>query len=328
MKKLKVLTALLAGTAIFLASCASDSGGNDSVKPEVTPGTVGELPKQLLDCAELVKRLDSSNEKVILFYYEDGVNASSEKAVYNWVSAGDESKNVSFKTDSATGISYADFSEATLIDEVREAISNKEDFNFIIKSSSFGVWDGQTGDLSFPLSEGIYHVMYYEGDLYTVSDNMVPAFSYARMETLTTMKVGLGVKYGLQTYPDSNGFTVYAEDNSVIQISDVVNYNARNDRAKNNTNVLLITLSSPLDTKKNWIIKHDAFGFKTISTQNAVKISLNDYKYEGDDLGLSISGEKATFKVWAPIASDVKILFYDDVSRVGNFKAETVWNCQ
>ena len=324
MKKLKVLTALLAGTAIFLASCASDSGGNDSVKPEVTPGTVGELPKQLLDCAELVKRLDSSNEKVILFYYEDGVNASSEKAVYNWVSAGDESKNVSFKTDSATGISYADFSEATLIDEVREAISNKEDFNFIIKSSSFGVWDGQTGDLSFPLSEGIYHVMYYEGDLYTVSDNMVPAFSYARMETLTTMKVGLGVKYGLQTYPDSNGFTVYAEDNSVIQISDVVNYNARNDRAKNNTNVLLITLSSPLDTKKNWIIKHDAFGFKTISTQNAVKISLNDYKYEGDDLGLSISGEKATFKVWAPIASDVKILFYDDVSRVGNFKAETV----
>ncbi len=324
MKKLKVLTALLAGAAIFLAGCASDSGSDDSVKPEVAPGTVGELPKQLLDCAELVKRLDSNNEKVILFYYEAGVNASSEKAVYNWVSAGDESKNVPFKTDSATGISYADFSEATLIDEVREAISNKEDFNFIIKPSTVGNWDGQTGNLTFPLSEGIYHLMYYEGDLYTVSDNMVPAFSYARMETLTTMKVELGVKYGLQTYPDSNGFTVYAEDNSVIQVSDVVNYNAKNDRAKNNTNVLLVTLSSPLDTTKNWIIKHDAFGSKPISTQNAVKISLNDYKYEGDDLGLTISGEKATFKVWAPIASDVKILFYDDVSRVGNFKAETV----
>lgn len=324
MKKLKVFTALLAGAAIFLASCASDSGSDDSVKPEVAPGTVGELPRQLLDCAELVKRLDSSNEKVILFYYKDGVNASSEKAVYNWVSAGDETKTVPFKTDSATGISYADFSEATLIDEVKDAISNNEDFNFIIKPSTVGKWDGQTADLSFPLSEGIYHVMYYEGDLYTVSDNMVPAFSYARMETLTTMKVELGVKYGLQTYPDSNGFTVYAEDNSVIQVSDVVNYNAKNDRAKNNTNVLFITLSSPLDTKKNWSIKHDAFGSKTVSTQNAVKISLNDYRYEGDDLGLTLEGEKATFKVWAPIASDVKILFYDDVSKVGNFKAETV----
>lgn len=67
MKKLKVLVAFLTSAAMFFASCDSDSGGNDSVKPEVEPGTVGELPKQLLDCAELVKKLDSNNEKVILF---------------------------------------------------------------------------------------------------------------------------------------------------------------------------------------------------------------------------------------------------------------------
>lgn len=326
MKKLKVLTALLAGVAIFLASCASDSGSDDSVKPEVAPGTVGELPKKLLDCAELVKRPDSSNEKLILFYYKDGVNASSEKAVYNWVTAGDESKVIPFTKDSKTGIDYAEFSvdSSYIVDEVKEAIAAGNDFNFLIKPKEVGVWKDQSKDFEFPLSEGICHLMYYEGDLYTVSDNMSPNFSYARMETLTTMKVELGVKYGLQTYPDSNGFTVCSEDNSVIQVSDVVNYNAKNDRAKNNTNVLLVTLASPLDTTKNWTIKHDAFGSKTISTQNAVKISLNDYKYEGDDLGLTLEGEKATFKVWAPIASDVKILFYDDVTKVGNFKPETV----
>lgn len=324
MKKLKVLVAFLASAAMFFASCASDSGGNDSVKPEVEPGTVGELPKQLLDSSELVKRLDSDNEKIILFYYQDNVNAA-EKAVYNWITKGDESKNVPFETDPETGISYANFSEATLTDEVKEAISNKKDFNFIIKSSKIDDWGGQTSDLIFPLSEGIYHVMYYNGDLYTVSDNMSASISSARMETLTTIKVELGVKYGLQTFPDSNGFTVIANDNSSLQISDIVNYNSKGDRSKNNTNILLVTLKEPIDTSKIWTIQHNAFGSKTISTQNAVKISLNDYKYEGDDLGLTLDdGQKATFKVWAPIASDVKILFYDDVSKVGNFKPETV----
>lgn len=323
MKKMKVLTALLAGVAIFFASCASDSGGDDSVKTEVEPGTVGKLPKQLLDSSELVKRLDSDNEKIILFYYQDNVNAA-EKAVYNWITEGDESKNVPFETDPETGISYANFSEATLTDEVKEAISNKKDFNFIIKSSKIDDWSGQTSDLIFPLSEGIYHVMYYNGDLYTVSDNMSASISSARMETLTTIKVELGVKYGLQTFPDSNGFTVIANDNSSLQISDIVNYNSKGDRSKNNANILLVTLKEPIDTSKVWTIQHNAFGSKTISTQNAVKISLNDYKYEGDDLGLTLDDQKATFKVWAPIASDVKILFYDDVSKVGNFKPETV----
>lgn len=323
MKKLKVLVAFLASAAMFFASCASDSGGNDSVKPEVEPGTVGKLPKQLLDSSELVKRLDSDNEKIILFYYQDNVNAA-EKAVYNWITKGDESKNVPFETDPETGISYANFSEATLTDEVKEAISNKKDFNFIIKSSKIDDWGGQTSDLIFPLSEGIYHVMYYNGDLYTVSDNMSASISSARMETLTTIKVELGVKYGLQTFPDSNGFTVIANDNSSLQISDIVNYNSKGDRSKNNTNILLVTLKEPIDTSKIWTIQHNAFGSKTISTQNAVKISLNEYVYDKDDLGLTLEGKKASFKVWAPLASDVKILFYDDVSKVGNFKPETV----
>ena len=166
--------------------------------------------------------------------------------------------------------------------------------------------------------------MYYNGDLYTVSENMSAAFTYARMETLTTMKVELGVKYGLQVSPDSNGFSVTADDGSSIQVIDVVNYNAQNERSKNNTNVILVTLMSALDTSKTWKIEHASFGSKNISTQNAIKISLKDYKYSGDDLGLTFDGEKAVFKVWAPLASKVNILFYDDVSKVGNFKAETV----
>ena len=47
-------------------------------------------------------------------------------------------------------------------------------------------------------------------------------------------------------------------------------------------------------------------------------------KYIGDDLGVKISGNSATFKVWAPSASKVSILFYDSVSDIGTYKALTV----
>ena len=324
-RKFKVLLSLILGAAVMFAGCSSGGDDDDKITPEVTPGTVGELPAKLLASADLVKTLDPSNEKIILFYYVDGSD-SSGKAVYNWISKGDETKVVPFAKDTATGISYAEFSSGSsmVVDEVKEAIAAGDDFKFIIKPKTVGDWSGQTADLTFPISDGIKHVMYYNGDLYTVSENMSAAFTYARMETLTTMKVELGVKYALQISPDSNGFSVTSTDGSSIQIIDVVNYNAQNDRSKNNTNVILVTLANDLDTSKIWTISHTAFGSKEISTQNAIKISLKDYKYSGDDLGLTFDGEKAVFKVWAPLASKVNILFYDDVSKVGNFKAETV----
>ena len=43
-----------------------------------------------------------------------------------------------------------------------------------------------------------------------------------------------------------------------------------------------------------------------------------------NDLGVTFNGASATFKVWAPLASDVKLLVYDDVEKVGNFKPATV----
>ncbi len=198
--------------------------------------------------------------------------------------------------------------------------------NFIIRDEK---WNKDPGnDQAFDLSGGT-HFMVISGDkdVYPVSTVMTPFISSASMETLTTMKVTLSVKYGLESIPSSNGFVVKATDGTEAIISDVVNYNAKDKRSENFTNTLFVKFNSALDLKKNWKISNEKFepsGGREISTQNAVKISLNDYKYEGDDLGLTLDGQKATFKVWAPIASDVKILFYDDVSKVGNFKPETV----
>ena len=47
-------------------------------------------------------------------------------------------------------------------------------------------------------------------------------------------------------------------------------------------------------------------------------------KYDDDDLGVTINGSEATYKVWAPTASKVELLLYSDVADIGTFKAETV----
>ncbi|MEG1928366.1 MAG: hypothetical protein RR090_07070 [Niameybacter sp.] len=47
---------------------------------------------------------------------------------------------------------------------------------------------------------------------------------------------------------------------------------------------------------------------------------LDDYYYEGDDLGLSYSETESTFKVWAPTAKQVVLYTYLDG---GNYNVET-----
>ena len=47
-------------------------------------------------------------------------------------------------------------------------------------------------------------------------------------------------------------------------------------------------------------------------------------KYDGDDLGLSLDGNKAAFKLWAPTASSVEVLLYSSSDTIGTFKPATV----
>ncbi len=65
-------------------------------------------------------------------------------------------------------------------------------------------------------------------------------------------------------------------------------------------------------------------GVKVTANITAELIDVLDIKYDGDDLGVTLDGNKATFKLWAPLASEVSLLLYDDVANVGNFKAATV----
>ena len=337
-RKFKVLLSLILGAAVMFAGCSS-GGDDDSVKLQEIPGTIGKVNSELLAASELMKELDGDNEKVIFMYYRpDG--SYSKWGIWLWEDGGDgkfaynvtagkfENKTVEFDGKSYN-IGYMILDPqmfTTAAPNVKAAIEGKKNLNFIIRDAN---WEKDPGsDQAFDLSSG-NHFMVLSGDkdVYPISSVMTPFISSASMETLSTLKVVLSVKYALTGEPSDNGFSLVATDGATVAVKDVVNYAAKTNRSENFTNTLFVKIDSDLDVSKTWMIKHQSFepsDGRQISTQNAIKISLKDYKYSGDDLGLTFDGEKAVFKVWAPLASKVNILFYDDVSKVGNFKAETV----
>ena len=56
---------------------------------------------------------------------------------------------------------------------------------------------------------------------------------------------------------------------------------------------------------------------KTVTAQPAVSVIDAVFYYDGDDLGLTISGSQATFKAWIPVAEKVELLLFNEA---GDFK--------
>ena len=76
----------------------------------------------------------------------------------------------------------------------------------------------------------------------------------------------------------------------------------------NEVNNGIITLAEPLDLSKVYTVEIDGYGTAN-AMPNAIfdtKEFIENYTYDGDDLGATINGDgSTTFKVWAPTASKV-----------------------
>ena len=98
-------------------------------------------------------------------------------------------------------------------------------------------------------------------------------------------------------------------------VADVKNYAYKDssDRSHNFADTLYIKLGSNLDASKKWFISHPKFkpdAGVEVGMVVAIKKQYGDYEYSGTDLGVTISGSTASFKTWAPLASDVKLLLF------------------
>lgn len=89
-----------------------------------------------------------------------------------------------------------------------------------------------------------------------------------------------------------------------------------------NTSKASVTLTDGAISKLPYTISFE--GVEKAVSFPASMIDELGYIYDGDDLGLTLNGGKAYFKVWAPLATEVSLLLYNDVSKVGNFKPATV----
>lgn len=117
--------------------------------------------------------------------------------------------------------------------------------------------------------------------------------------------------YGLKGAKPSD-FEVFDSQNNVLSISNVI---TEDDK-------ITINLANGNISNRPYTIKNgDVTVYANITGELVEGLKIF---YDKGDLGVSISGSKAGFKLWAPTATNVNLLLYEDSSKIGNFKQSTV----
>ena len=333
----KTLLALITVFSVIFVGCAGDAGGSGE-SAECEAGKIyAEIPTDPIykATAELAKKLDPESKKYILFFYDGRSNDYSNRTAYLWVDNGTTCSEA-MKTDTSNEykIGYLEFYDGTtslggIPANVITTLDAGGSIKAIVKNTG-DEWEWQTNDCSLTTATGDRHFLITSGTgtksenkTYAVSDDVKPMILGADSQTKNLIKVSLNVAYGLDTGMGTSGFVMKDSEGNEVSIVDSINFDNQS-KLKNKAKNVLLTLSNELDLSNTYYISHSLFTPKEgviVSIQNIVKDSAT---YNGDDLGLTLNGNKATFKVWAPVASDVTILLYDDVSKVGNYKAETL----
>lgn len=162
-----------------------------------------------------------------------------------------------------------------------------------------------------------------------IQDGAELYFVYGETAYYSTPEECLGLRYAELSTIDGNTIKAQIVGHKVANVTkDVVSVTDKDDIALTVTNVTYdgatatITLSDGDISKLPYKISYDG-----VTKEAGILASMIDeigWTYDGDDLGVTFNGTKATFKMWAPLASEVSLLLYDSVSKVGNFKAATV----
>lgn len=75
----------------------------------------------------------------------------------------------------------------------------------------------------------------------------------------------------------------------------------------------VITTEEPMDVTKRYTVEIEGYGSKDVLPTEIFDSAdfVENYTYDGDDLGAVISGDETTFKVWAPTASEVVLNLFE-----------------
>ena len=187
-------------------------------------------------------------------------------------------------------------------------VDNTADLGILFVSAA-----GQTGDIIIPknrlTADANFYFIYGQTDIFSSAEECT-GLKKASIISADGNTVSL-VVFGFAG-AEKEAFSVKDSDGNALTVSSV---DAEDTSAT-------LTLSNGDVSKRPYSV---SVGSETVSANiSSDLIDELKLKYDGDDLGVKITGSSATFKMWAPTASSVSILFYDDVSKIGTYKPATV----
>ncbi len=327
MKRLKSLF-LISGILLAAAVLFGCKGSPKTAKAEVEPGAVGAADPNLVVASEIAKQIDPEGNSVIVFYSRSD-KSYSKWGLWVWDHPGGKGEAgydaTAGRATVKNGIAYWNVSILTSdVSAVQTAISDGGKLGLIIRDTG---WNKDPGpDQILDLTTGARHFMVLSGDttVYTIKESFAPTIVSAVCESKNRIKVGLSVNYGLDTSVGSSGFVVKDADGNVIPVSDSVNYEAQSDRSKNNARAVLLTTAQDLVLGKEYFVSHPSFEPAKGVLADSIGLIKDAKVYDGNDLGLTLDGSRATFKAWIPSAKSVQLHLYSSVSDVGDFEAGAV----
>lgn len=307
------------------------------VAPAGTIEPASEYVQYMIDAKEQIKPAD--NEIVLFYYRPDGEYA--DWSLWMWPTGGDGAENFDAITDKGFSVAsvngkkvgYMKFNtEGTdangcipLVGKGLEVIQNYGVFNFIIRQKTDWIKD-YGDDLKWNTSLGTnFGTVSGEGIVYEISPTAKPLLIEAAMSNANTIKLTLSQKYAVEPKSGySNGFVLKSNGEDVAITDMYSEYLTRykevteERRAARNFDKIFIIKTANIPDYNELYISHPSFlpteGIK-IDAAVMLKSSVAETKYDGDDLGITINGSVASFKVFAPLADTVNVLLYDTWSN-------------
>lgn len=195
--------------------------------------------------------------------------------------------------------------------------SDAGEVGLIVRKSLPGVpWAAKDGvrDRCIPLyhssKHGLLEVWLMQDDpriYYRESDvDRTPRITLAALEDTSTIRVECYLPVYCQ---EANwGFGLYEGENQVplAQVESI--YTQGSPKA------FILKTAQPLELTRRYVLRHATHGELAVSLGRAFdsKEFYEAFHYAGDDLGVTLSQNQTTFKVWAPTADQVDVLLYQE----------------
>ena len=327
-KKIVSLSSLLIAGLTVLGGCSKASPVEEKLDDPVSYYS-GDTSVSL-ERMKAEEEKEVETPKVVKLHYHNDDNACLNRRFYTWVTGIDGiERKPNEETWSPTDMEITlDFNEIT---DYQGSIS----LFFIIKVA--GTWAGQSEDTElkyedFPVVDGVMEVWTIPGEgtsieIYaTEAETQFPKIKTAKFTNFNTIHcVSTVDKDGKAWVPSS--YELYAYDKSFLTMTESSQkankhhylFKSSATSGKPTTSEFDITFNYTAKINVQYVIESIFPGFEDriqkviVSSEYLYESARFEkyYTYSGDDLGMSYSKEKTTFKVWSPISANVSLNLYD-----------------